>query len=195
MSLVHPDISIMLSCFSKETVFEVIYHQIKVKFPSIFSLGNTGFSAPTKITVSGMFSFGFAAWLFYLKGITIAGVVCLVMAGYIIYNFIKKLDQRKAIKDKGAQALIPPRKNARWDPKLQERNRGIAERRGLGLDDVGVSLWGKLTGYSKRALVETSFSRLKKIYGGGLCSRKMSSQKVEGHLKCLMLNKMLQGEG
>jgi len=102
---------------------------------------------------------------------------------------------RKAIKDKGAKALIPPRKNARWDPKLKERNRGISERRGLGLDDVGISLWGKLTGYSKRALVETSFSRLKRIYGGGLCSRKMSSQKVEGHLKCLMLNKMLQEVG
>jgi IS5 family transposase len=102
---------------------------------------------------------------------------------------------RKAIKDKGAKALIPPRKNARWDPKLKERNRGISERRGLGLDNVGISLWGKLTGYSKRALVETSFSRLKRIYGGGLCSRKMSSQRVEGHLKCLMLNKMLQKIG
>ncbi len=99
---------------------------------------------------------------------------------------------RKAIKNKGAKALIPPRKNARWDPKLKERNREISERRGLGLDDVGISLWGKLTGYSKRALVEASFSRLKRIYGGGLCSRKMSSQKVECHLKCLMLNKMLQ---
>lgn len=102
---------------------------------------------------------------------------------------------RKAIRDKGARALIPPRKNASWDPKLKERNQGISERRGLGLDEVGISLWGKLTGYSKRALVEGSFSRLKRIYGGGLSSRKMSSQKVETHLKCFMLNKMLQGMG
>ena len=102
---------------------------------------------------------------------------------------------REAIKGKGAKALIPPRKNAKWDPKLKERNHRIAERRGLGLDDIGTSLWGKLTGYSKRALVEASFSRLKRIYGGGLCARKMSSQKVEGHLKCLMMNKMLQNRG
>lgn len=102
---------------------------------------------------------------------------------------------RKTIQDKGAKALIPPRRNARYDPKQKERNQGILERRGLGLDDVGISLWGKLTGYSKRALVEASFSRLKRIYGGGLCSRKMSSQKVECHLKCLMLNKMLQKTG
>lgn len=65
----------------------------------------------------------------------------------------------------------------------------------IGLDDVGIGLCGKLTGYSKRALVEASFSRLKRMYGGGLCSRKMSSQKVEGHLKCLMMNKMLQKTG
>jgi len=102
---------------------------------------------------------------------------------------------RKTIKDKGAKALIPPRRNARCDPKQKERNQGILERRGLGLDDVGIRLWGRLTGYSKRALVEASFSRLKRIYGGGLCARKMSSQKVEGHLKCLMMNKMLQNRG
>lgn len=102
---------------------------------------------------------------------------------------------RTAIKSKGAKALIPPRKNAKKDPKQKERNRGISERRGLGLDEIGIGLWGKLTGYSKRALVEASFSRLKRIYGGGLCSRKMSSQKVEGHLKCLMMNKMLEKKG
>ncbi len=102
---------------------------------------------------------------------------------------------RKAVNDKGAKTLIPPRKNAKWDPKLKERNRGISERKGLGLDDVGISLWGKLTGYSRRALVETSFSRLKRIYGGEFYSRKMSTQKVEGYLKCLMMNKMLQARG
>lgn len=57
----------------------------------------------------------------------------------------------------------------------------------------GMSIWGKLTGYLKRALVEGSFSWLKGKYGGGLCSRKRSTQEVEGRLKCLMLNKMLQG--
>jgi len=91
----------------------------------------------------------------------------------IWHEFIEKawpncrLDDRsnwKAIKDKGAKALIPPRKNARWDPKLKERNRGISERRGLGLDEVGLGLWGKLTGYSKRTLVEASFSRLKRMH-------------------------------
>lgn len=102
---------------------------------------------------------------------------------------------RKAIESKNAKALIPPRKNATWDPKLKERNRRISERLGLGHDQTGVSLWGKLTGYSRRSLVEASFSRLKRLYGAGFYSRKMVSQKVEGHLKCWMMNKMLQNMG
>ena len=99
---------------------------------------------------------------------------------------------RKAIEDKGARALIPPRRNARRDPKQKARNRSASERRGLGLDEIGISLWGKLTGYSRRALVETSFSRMKGLYGGMFYSRKMDAQKVEGHLKYLMMNQMMR---
>ncbi len=102
---------------------------------------------------------------------------------------------RKAIMDKNAEALIPPRRNAKCDPKLQERNRAVSERRGLGHDKIGISLWGKLTGYSKRSLVEASFSRLKRLYGGAFYSRKMDTQRVEGHLKCFMMNQMLQNMG
>jgi len=50
-------------------------------------------------------------------------------------------------------------------PGMEERNRAISEKKGLGSDEVGLSLWGKLTGYSKRALVETGLSRLKTLYG------------------------------
>lgn len=99
---------------------------------------------------------------------------------------------RKAIKEKGAQALIPPRRNARFDANQKTRNQAVSERKGLGLDEVGISLWGKLTGYSRRALVETSFSRMKGLYGGMFYSRKMDTQRVEGHLKCLMMNQMMR---
>lgn len=49
---------------------------------------------------------------------------------------------RKAIKEKGAIGLIPPRKNARWDPKQAARSRAVSERKGLGLDELGISLMG-----------------------------------------------------
>jgi len=99
---------------------------------------------------------------------------------------------RNAIKQKNARALIPPRRNAKWDPKQASRNQATSERKGLGLDEVGISLWGKLTSYSRRSLVETSFSRMKGLYGGMFYSRKMQAQKIEGHLKCLMMNQMMR---
>ena len=61
----------------------------------------------------------------------------------------------------------------------------------LGGDLTAKRIWGKLTGYSKRALVETAFSRLKMVYGEKFFSRKFAHQEVEAHLKCLLLNKMM----
>ena len=43
---------------------------------------------------------------------------------------------------------------------------------------------GKLTGYSRRALVETAFARMKTMFGGPFFSKRLKAQKVEGHLKC-----------
>jgi len=43
------------------------------------------------------------------------------------------------------------------DHYMEERNQAVSERKGLRSDEVRLSLWGKFTGYSKRALVETGF--------------------------------------
>ena len=47
----------------------------------------------------GIFVVGLFALLFYFKDFVIGGIVCCLLAGYFVYNFIKKLDQRKSIKD------------------------------------------------------------------------------------------------
>lgn len=67
----------------------------------------------------------------------------------------------------------------------------MLEIKGLGGDNLAREIWGKLTGYSRRSLVEASFSRLKRLYGDRFYSKKMETQKVEGHIKCRMLNQML----
>ena len=67
----------------------------------------------------------------------------------------------KQLLRKEPEPLSPQEKMDDALPGMEERNRAISERKGLGSDEVGLSLWGKLTGYSKRALVETGFSRLK----------------------------------
>jgi IS5 family transposase len=100
---------------------------------------------------------------------------------------------REAIKKNKAKALIPPPKNARIDTDNQERNDHAKIIKSLGGDLVARSLWGKLTGYNKRALVETAFSRYKRIFSGKLFSRTYDRQRVENHLKCLILNKMMAG--
>jgi len=98
---------------------------------------------------------------------------------------------RQAIHRVGAKELIPPRKNSRLSPTLLRRNNALLEKSGLGGDHLAREIWGKLTGYSRRALAETSFSRLKRLYGERFFSKKMETQKVEGHIKCKMLNQML----
>lgn len=98
---------------------------------------------------------------------------------------------REAIAHIGAEELIPPRKNARLTNDLRRRNKAILERKGLGDDQLAREIWGKLTGYGKRALVETTFSRIKRLYGDRFYSKKNETQKIEGHIKCKMLNQML----
>lgn len=100
-------------------------------------------------------------------------------------------DCRKGIDSIGARELIPPRKNGRLTKDLHRRNNAILEIKGLGGDQLAREIWGKLTGYSKRVLVETTFSRIKRLYGDRFYSRKSTTQRVEGHIKCKMLNQML----
>ena len=97
---------------------------------------------------------------------------------------------RAEIEKRKMNALIPPPRNGRYKNNGSSRDKSIAQIAKFGNDEIARSLWGKLTGYSKRALVETVFSRLKRIYGGGLFSRKQVNQNVEASLKCFLLNKM-----
>lgn len=97
---------------------------------------------------------------------------------------------RRAIKKKGATALVPPPRNARINKVDQERDLAVLAIKGLGGDQVARSLWGKLTGYSYRVLVETAFSRYKRIFGPRLFSQTFERQSVENRLKIIMLNKM-----
>lgn len=99
---------------------------------------------------------------------------------------------RNLIKDRGGTCLIPPRKNAVKKGKDEERDNALCEMRGFGRDCIGRSLWRKIAGYSYRALVESCFSRLKRLFSSSFFSTGITRQRVEGTLKCYMLNKMSQ---
>ena len=104
-------------------------------------------------------------------------------------------DTRKcyqAILKHGGEPVIPPRKTARiWNivGKWAEwRNRAVKERRGLGLDAEGLSLWKKLKGYGIRSLVETYFSRFKRTFGDRAYSKGDKGISIEVALKTVILN-------
>lgn len=98
---------------------------------------------------------------------------------------------RKWVNELGGRTLIPPPKNGRYLWENTDRDQAIAIIQGLGGDIKARSLWGKLTGYSSRSLVETAFSRYKRLFGSSMFSKTTDSQKVENHIKCYVLNKMI----
>lgn len=91
-------------------------------------------------------------------------------------------------KGRSPRVLIPPKKNAILNSKtkyLSERNRNIRSR-----DKQGKRKWCAQSGYNKRSLVETTFSRYKKIIGPMLRARTLQGQRVEARLGCKILNMM-----
>lgn len=80
-------------------------------------------------------------------------------------------DVREEIRKRGAKALVPPPRNARLHGIDSNRDDAVLIIRGLGNDKIAKSIWGKFTGYSIRALVETAFSRMKRLFGERLFSK------------------------
>lgn len=96
---------------------------------------------------------------------------------------------RDMFSKRGIQGLVPPPRNAKYRNTDKERDRAILEILGLGGDERARSIWGKLTGYNYRVLVETAFSRMKRLFGERLFSKKFDKQKIENMLRCELLNK------
>lgn len=101
-------------------------------------------------------------------------------------------DVRDLIWKKGGKCLIPPPSNAVCHGTDLERDDAIKVIRALGGDKIAKSIWGKLSGYSRRALVETTFSRYKKMFGERAFSRTQERIVLENRLKCVLLNKMIR---
>ena len=95
-----------------------------------------------------------------------------------------------SIRKNGGRALIPPPSNAVCHGIDLERDRAVLDIRAFGGDKIAKSIWGKLSGYSRRALVETAFSRYKKMFGERAFSRTRERLILENRLKCVLLNKM-----
>jgi hypothetical protein len=102
---------------------------------------------------------------------------------------------RQEIEKNGAEPIIPPPRDAlvhreTTDEAIQKRNDAVREIYGLGGDDEARRIWKILKGYHRRSLAETTMYRIKQLTGGNMRSREWERQCVEGHIKCLVINKM-----
>ena len=99
---------------------------------------------------------------------------------------------RKYLHKKKVQDCIPPRKNGkiRDEVGMEERNFAVEIASLFGGGKEGVELWKKVSGYHKRSLSETVFSRLKRLFGERLNSKKFENLSVETIFRCHVLNGM-----
>lgn len=92
--------------------------------------------------------------------------------------------------------LTPPRKGAvfRREKEFADRNEAIRAVRGLGGDRIAKSIWAKLSGYSRRVVVESMVSRWKRVLGADLRSRCQQRRRIEVQIKAMMINAMIDGQ-
>ena len=97
------------------------------------------------------------------------------------------------IDERGASAAVPPRKDAviwvhgnRKEPK-HPRDENLRRIR-----QVGRSKWKEESNYHRRSLSETGMYRLKTIFTGEVCARKLETQTTELMIECKALNQMTQ---
>ncbi len=96
-------------------------------------------------------------------------------------------DCYRAIRERGARSVIPPKKRARLRGGAEFRERDAAVLRGR---EVGRDGWKKEAGYHRRSLAETAMMRLKTIFSDRLKAREWKRQETELRVRCAAMNKM-----
>jgi hypothetical protein len=93
----------------------------------------------------------------------------------------------RAIRQSGAVALIPPRRDGiiRAQSPFEQRDENLRRVR-----KVGRQAWKKRSGYHRRSLVESAFFRLKTLFSERLRSRRGETQAVEAVVRCAAMNRM-----
>jgi hypothetical protein len=93
--------------------------------------------------------------------------------------------------ERGAKAVIPPRRNAKiWQhgncagaPRQRDENLRALRRQDR-------RRWKQDSGYQRRSLAETTFFRIKPLFGPPLRARTFPCQATELFLKVAVLNRM-----
>lgn len=99
-------------------------------------------------------------------------------------------DCHKAIMERGAKAIIPPREGAVEWPDLPDGSPHPRTTFVHEIKETDKETWKKNSGYHKRSLAETAMFRMKQIFGGNLKNRLLENQMIEGYIRVAALNAM-----
>lgn len=97
----------------------------------------------------------------------------------------------EALERRGAQAVIPPRRDAViWRHGNRPGPRLARDENLRRIRKIGRAAWKRESGYHRRSLAETAMSRMKTIFGCGVASRGPGQQATEVGIRCRALNIM-----
>ncbi len=96
-----------------------------------------------------------------------------------------------AIDERGARAVIPPRKNARiWQHGNSGAERLARDENLRAIRKQGRAEWKRESGYHRRSLVETQMFRVKQIFSARVSARTFDGQAAQLLVRCAVLNQM-----
>ena len=97
----------------------------------------------------------------------------------------------EAIAQRGAQAIIPPRKNAKWWKEGKSAGAKVRNEAVKACQRLGHRLWKQWSGYHRRSLVETKMHCFKRL-GERVMARTFERQVVELQVRVALLNRFTQ---
>ncbi len=119
----------------------------------------------------------------------ISGKVCQV-SGDGAYNTKACYE---SISQRGAKATIPPRRNAkRMRCANSPESLVIRDANLRQIQQQGRYAWRVASGCTRQSLAENAVFRFKRIFGSRLRARRFDNQRVEGWIKCMVLNRMVR---
>ena len=99
----------------------------------------------------------------------------------------------QALRQRQARATIPPRRGAHiWQHANTRAERLCRDENLRAIRRLGRQAWKQSSGYHRRSIAESVFSRFKRILGPTISARTFLGQAAEIKVRCNILNRMLQ---
>ena len=97
-----------------------------------------------------------------------------------------------SIGQRGAKATIPPRRNAKQRRCANPTEKfAIRDAHLRQIQQQGRYAWRVASGCTRQSLAENAVFRFKRLFGSRFRARRFDNQRIEGWIKCMILNRMV----